>query len=68
MAQEDLNLFDQIFCNEGETLNTIAVNYLKVMLNEKRDGLKVVSIDRSRSKLFTLIFSAKLCVRTMAAR
>jgi hypothetical protein len=67
MAVEDLNLFDQILCNEGETLNTIAVNYLKLMLNEKRCGLKV-SIDRFHSKLFTLIFSAKLCVRTMAAR
>ncbi len=26
MALEDLNVFDQILCNEEETLNTIAVN------------------------------------------
>jgi hypothetical protein len=44
MALEALNLFDQILCNEGETLNTIAVNYLKVMSNEKRRGLNVQSI------------------------
>jgi hypothetical protein len=62
MALEALNVFDQILCNQGETLNTIAVNYLKLMLNEK-SGLKVVSLDRSRSRLFTLEFSAKLCVQ-----
>ncbi len=32
---------------------------LKVLTNEKRGGLKVVSFDRSRFKLFTLRFSNK---------
>jgi hypothetical protein len=32
---------------------------LKMKTNEKRGGLKVVSFDRSRSKLFTLRFSNK---------
>jgi hypothetical protein len=32
---------------------------LKVLTNEKRGGLKVVSIDRSRFQLFTLKFSKK---------
>jgi hypothetical protein len=44
MALEDLNLFDQILCNEGETLNTIAVIYVKILSNEKRGGLNVQSI------------------------
>ncbi len=34
-------------------------NYLKVLANEKRGGLKVVAFDRSPFKLFTLKFSNK---------
>ncbi len=34
---------------------------LKVSTNEKRDGLNLVSIERSCFKLFTLKFSKQIC-------
>jgi hypothetical protein len=40
-------------------MNTIYKAILKVLTNEKRDGLKVAEFDRSPFKLFTLKFSNK---------
>ncbi len=46
-------------CNNCRNLLTTEVK-LKVLTNEKRDGLAVVSFDRSRFKLYSPKFSNKL--------